>query len=634
MSKWAEDDRVVSPPSPRPGPWQNSVVPYGAVIMDTISSGRYTDITVIAPSQSAKSELCILNPIGYYTAQEPSSILVIQPNVKPMAEAFSKERIAPMFRDSPRLRDKLKDPRSRDSNNTVLTKNFPGGNLAIVGANSPAGLATRPVRVVLCDELDRWDDSAGTEGDQLGLAGARQKWYGSRKRMVKVSSPGNEGESRIEKEHAKADHAFVYAPCPHCAEPWENPDDERIRTTTPPAGWQVFEWRDTEGKPDIRPGRGDYHLVWDKVEEGDKVVHRTETAGYRCNNCGTIIDDTARPGIVARAQWVFTRRIPGNDRISFVISGLLLPFVRWTDLASLWLEKKDDPEQRKTFFNTDLGLLYVEAGETHDAAKLSERREAWTGDVPRGAGTLTMAVDVQADRLEVLVIAWGEGEESWLVHFEKLFGDPEEADVWQRAEAILNRQWQHEDGATMHICACAVDSGYKQDAVFRWVEPRQLRGVIATKGSDDLKVPVSRAQRGNRDKVKLFSFNTTVFKEVLFARLRRITPGPGYIHVGLEGNTGVSEDSLLQFGAEKRLWERGKVRFIQLSGRRNEFIDLYNIGLVALRTRGATFVKMLGDHARALTDEGVALKAAAENGTTTDPTPEAPSRNWATEGWR
>lgn len=593
MSEWAEKFRIVSPEaSSRPGPWRNALVPYGVEIQDTISGTEYEDVTVVAPSQSAKTELCILNPTGYFIDQQPSSILIVQPNVKPMAEAFSKERLAPMIRDCVRLRNKVKDARSRDSGNTILQKQYAGGFAAIVGANSPAGLASRPIRIVLADELDRWESSAGSEGDPLALARARTKTFGHRKKVVKVSSPGNEGESRIEKEWNLSDQRHLYAPCPHCGH------------------MQPFEWRDTSGKPDIRPGRGDYRLVWDKVVINGKVKHRPETAVYVCRSCAVGIEEIHKPAMLAACTWV--KHNPESDRAGFAIPGLLLPWVRWSEVAAKWLSVKDDPEQRKTFFNTDLGLLYVQEGEQPDAAALAARREVWT-DVPEPAGVLTMGIDVQGDRLEVLVAGWGHGEECWLVHFERLYGDPEEAEVWQRAEAILNRAWQHASGAKMYVRTCGIDSGYLTNTVYAFVRPRQLRGVIALKGVDDLKVPISRAQRANRDKVKVFSFNPSTFKDTLFARLRKVVPGPGYIRIGPEEKTGVSEEFLTQFGAEKRTVEyvkgRPKVAYILLSGRRNEAIDLFNMNIVALRSLGATFVEQLDGHARALQEEGAQIRA-------------------------
>jgi phage terminase large subunit GpA-like protein len=447
LSEWADRYRILSgESSAKPGRWRTDTVPYLREIMDTISGHEYQDLTVVKCSQSAGSE-AILNACGFYMDQEPCPILVIQPNVKPMGEAFSKSRIAPMIRDCERLRDKVRDPRSRDSGNTVMAKSYPGGALFIMGANSPAGLASLPIRVVLADEIDRWPASAGTEGDPLSLASARQTTFRHRKKTVKVSSPGNESESRVEKEWELSDQRHYHVPCPHCGEK------------------QALEWRDSDGKPDIRPGRGRYRLIWEKEGDGDNVIHHPETAAYVCRHCGSLIEELYKAWMVTNGEWV--KHNPSSRRAGWHISGLLSPWVRWREIAEKWLAIKGDDERMKVFFNTVLGLLFVGAGEQATPDALRKRREKYAAEVPMGVGLLTANIDVQDDRLEVDVRGWGEGEESWHIRLEKILGDPEHNEqVWQRADEILLRPWKHESGATLRIQACMVDSGYLTDAVY------------------------------------------------------------------------------------------------------------------------------------------------------------------------
>jgi phage terminase large subunit GpA-like protein len=572
-------------------------VPYLREIMDTISSRGVQEVLIIKCSQSAGSEV-LLNTTGYYIDQEPSSILIIQPNVEPMAKDFSKDRLAPMFRDTPRLRGKVQDPRSRDSGNTILHKVFAGGHLTVVGANSPAGLATRPIRIVLADEIDRWTTSAGSEGDPLALAEARQTTFRHRKKRVKVSSPGNEGESRVEKEWPLTDQRHYYVPCPHC-------DHE-----------QPLEWRDTGGKPDIRPGTGDYRLTWEKVELNGKIVHKPETAGYVCRSCGVVIEEKYKMWMVRHGRWV--KHNPKSKYAGFHISGLIATLGdRWSELAAKWLEVKDDAEQRKPFYNTKLGLLYVASMGDIDTAALGRRREEWDGEVPAFVGVLTAGIDVQGDRIEMEVRGWGDKEESVLVRLERFYGDPDEEDVWNRARAVLNKQWTHEAGSTLMISACMVDSGYKQDAVFRFEKSMPGRNVFASKGVDDAKAPLSRASRANREGVKVFTINPVTFKDILLlTRLRRRTPGRGYMRFGSEAKTGADDAYFLQFAAEERVVKfvkhRPKVSYVNPGKKRNEAIDLYVLSLAALRSRGAIVYEHLGERAAELQAEGEKKRAEAE----------------------
>jgi phage terminase large subunit GpA-like protein len=615
LSEWADRYRYVSPPAAHPGPWRTDRVPYLREIMDTISSPDYQRVLIVKCSQSAGSE-SLINAIGYYIDQEPSSILVIQPNVEPMAKDFSKDRLAPLFRDTAQLRGKVKDPRARDSGNTVLHKEFPGGHVTVAGANSPAGLASRPIRIVLADELDRWGASAGSEGDPLALAEARQTTFRHRKKLVIVTSPGNEGESRAEKEWPLTDQRHLYVPCPYCGHE------------------QPLEWRDSGGKPGIKPSTGDYRLTWEKVEIDGAVVHKPETAGYCCRDCGVVIEEKHKHWMVRHGKWV--KHNPTSRYAGFHISGLIATLGdRWTELAAKWLEVKDDAERRKPFYNTKLGLLYVASMGDIDTNALGARREEWDGEVPAFVGVLTAAIDVQGDRIEMEVRGWGDKEESALVRLERFYGDPEEDDVWNRARATLDREWAHEAGANMTIAACMVDSGYKQDAVFRFVKSMPGRNVFASKGVENAKAPLSRVTRANRDGVKVFNINPTTFKEVLFQRLKRRTPGRGYMRFGSEQKTGADDSYFLQFAAEERIVEfvksRPKVRYVNPGKKRNEAIDLYVGTLAALRARGAIVFEHLGEKAKDLQEQGAKILAAAEQAkadgrdpSTAPPVPPAP----------
>lgn len=618
-SEWADRYRVLSAESSaQPGPWRTDRVPYLREILDAGCDRETQDGTIVKCSQSAGSEV-LLNMIGFFMDQEPCPILAIQPNVTPMAEAFSKDRVAPMIRDSPRLQGKVKNPRARDSGNTVLHKTYQGGQLTIAGANSPAGLASRPIRVVLADEIDRWVSSAGSEGDPLSLAEKRQVTFRHRKKRFKVSSPGNEGESRIEKEWALSDQRHYYVPCPHCGHE------------------QPLEWRDTGGKPDIRPGKGEYRLCWDKVGDGDDVVHKPETAYYVCREGGCVIEETSKAWMLANGKWV--KHNPTSRRAGWHIPGFLSPWVRWSEIATEFLAKKDDQEQLKTFFNTTLGLLFVGMGEELNVDRLGDRREAYNAEVPMGVGLLTAFVDVQEDRLEVDVRGWGAKEESWHIYLQRIWGDPDAPAVWEQLEAIRQKAWKHESGAELRIRVMMVDSGYKQDSVFQYVKPRQGQGVYASKGVDNAKQPLSRASRANRDGVKIFTFNPVTFKDILFSRLKRKTAGAGYMHFGPEATTGADDAYFLQYGAEKRVqtWKGAKPSVSYKAVRkRNEAIDHYVGNLIALRSLGMSTTSRLDRIVDEVKAEGMARALEAEtkqDEVPAEPPPDRRGRRRGGGGW-
>ena len=195
VSEWADlKRRLDSQSSAEPGRWYTSRAEYQRGIMDACSDPAVREVVVMAGAQLGKTE-AILNIIGYHMDHDPCPVLVLQPTLE-MAQAFSKDRLASgLIKATPAIRGKVKDPRARDANNTTLHKVFPGGAITIVGANSPAGLASRPIRLVLCDEVDRYPTSAGSEGDPIQLARKRSATFWNRK-VIMVSTPTNKGDSR------------------------------------------------------------------------------------------------------------------------------------------------------------------------------------------------------------------------------------------------------------------------------------------------------------------------------------------------------------------------------------------------------------------------------------------------------
>jgi phage terminase large subunit GpA-like protein len=214
VSDWADQDRKLSPEaSAEPGQWITSRAEYQRGIMDAFSDPAVEMVVVMSSAQVGKTEI-LNNVIGFHVAQDPSPMLVVQPTLD-MAQTWSKDRLAPMLRDTPQLQGLVKDPRARDSGNTTLHKIFPGGHITACGANSPSSLASRPVRIVLCDEVDRYPVSAGSEGDPVSLARKRASTFWNR-RIGLFSTPTNKGNSRIEAAFEESDKRFYFVPCPHC----------------------------------------------------------------------------------------------------------------------------------------------------------------------------------------------------------------------------------------------------------------------------------------------------------------------------------------------------------------------------------------------------------------------------------
>ncbi|MCH7948394.1 MAG: phage terminase large subunit family protein, partial [candidate division Zixibacteria bacterium] len=390
LSEWADQNRRLSPESSaEPGRWRTSRAPYLKGIMDALSDSTIERVVLMKSAQTGGTE-CSLNAIGYYIDQDPSPILVVQPTVE-MGLALSKDRLAPMLRDTPVLKDRVTDVKSRDSGNTLLHKTFPGGHITITGANSPAGLAMRPVRVTIFDEVDRFPSSAGTEGDPVTLGRKRSKTFWNRK-SFEISTPTVTGISRIEASYEMSDQRHFHVPCPECGT------------------FQKLVWA---------------QVKWDK-DENKKAL--PETTRYECEHCAHRITDKDKHDMLINGEWVADN--PDSAIAGFHINELYSPWSTFQEVVEAFLEAKPRPDTLRAWVNTSLGETWEESGDDIDHLSLFESlREVYEHNIPHGVVVLTAGVDIQKDRIEVELCGWGIGFESWAVEYQILYGDTTKAQV-------------------------------------------------------------------------------------------------------------------------------------------------------------------------------------------------------------
>lgn len=567
LSEWADAYRMLSPEaSAEPGPWRTDRVPYVRGIQDACTEPGVQRVVAMMASQSGKTEI-ELNLAGYHIHQDPSPILALQASLE-AAQTWSTDRLAPMLRDTPVLRGRVHEAKTRTSANTLRHKLFPGGHITIVGANSAVGLSMRPIRILLADEVDRFPPSAGSEGDPLALAEIRTTTFWNRK-IVVVSSPTIKGNSRIELEYAGSDMRRFEVPCPHCGE------------RQPLNFWKP---RHEDAPPKARG-----YLHWDSSDP--------DTVAYLCGFCGTLIGESEKLSMLDGGEWVIQN--PQGAYPGFWVSQLYSPFVRWRDIVAGFYKAKQKPETLQVFVNTVLGEVWEESDSPRaDATTLAKRRESYVR-VPYGVGVLTAGVDVQGDRIELEVRGWGAGEESWLIAHHRIYGDPENAEVWSRLETLLAKPYLHENGEGMRIHSVAIDTGHATLAVYQYVRGRQRIGVRAVKGSSERAYPlIGRApKRPNRHGVKVWPIGTITAKDRLFSRLGIVEPGPGYLHFPQPALDGADDEYLNQYAGEKvvtRVNQRGvRIREYEQTGR-NEAIDLYVYSFAALYLLGRAVTDNLG----------------------------------------
>jgi phage terminase large subunit GpA-like protein len=546
VSGWADERRVLPRSSAEPGRWRTSRTPYLRAPMDACCDPETNRVVMIFASQLGKSETG-LNITGYYMDYDPAPVLMVQPTVE-TAEAFSKERLAPMLSETPSLAGRVSDPKSRDAKNTILRKEFPGGYLVLVGANAPAGLASRAIRLVVADEIDRFPLSAGSEGDPLSLAEKRQTTFWNALTVV-MSTPTVKGISRIESEYENSTQEQWLIPCPSCGfgQPYEWP---RLKFPDGPTRTSAIPGKE-KADGDVGAPRG-----------GAPRVEAVELPMMACIKCGCLHSEYEWKA--GEGEW-FARKEHPTTR-GFRLNAMASPWMSWAKLIAEFLDAKEKgPEVLKTFINTRLAECWEEPGESIEADALSSHQHYYNCDVPAGVRILTAGVDVQGDRLELEVVGWGRGEESWGIEYRMLPGDPHKAEVWNDLDQLLERTYERSDGALLPISCAAIDSGYATSSVYAYTKKRAARYIFAIKGQGGPGRPVVGAwsRQGKNKDTAVFPVGTDSSKDLLLTRLSIDAEGPGFCHFPAETTSkggdwprGYNKDYFKGLSAEHRVERR------------------------------------------------------------------------------
>lgn len=544
--------------SAEPGRWHTDKAPYQREIMDAIGDPHIRRVVIMCAAQLGKTEL-LLNILAYFMAYSPAPILVMQPTLD-MGQTFSKDRLAPMLRDTPALRG-LVDVKSRYSGNTIMKKNFPGGHVTIVGANSATGLASRPIKVLLADEVDRYPGSAGTEGDPLSLAQKRQTTFWDKK-TVMVSTPVIKGHSRIETEFNQSTKEEWHIPCPSCGH------------------YQPLVWANVIFNPD----------------------DLTKEPLYKCERCGHEAGEYAW-----KAQGIngkFVAENPEAETRGFHLNTLASTFCGWKEIVQKFLVAKEqldqgNPEGMKVWVNTELGETWEERGESVEDVELFNRREIYDAEVPEDVLVLTAGVDVQDDRFEVEVVGWGVGKESWGIRYQKIYGDMLKEQVWADLDNFLLSGFTKKDGSVLHILSTCIDSGgHHTDQVYRFTKERYERRVWAIKGKGGAEVSFIRnPTTNNRVKTPLFIIGVDAGKALIYQRLKHETKGPNYCHFPENEAAGYDATYFKGLTSEKMVVRFRKGRSVIVwelkdsSYKRNEPLDLRNYAMAALEIANPVLTK-------------------------------------------
>lgn len=522
-------------------------VPTACIEVDS-KSHLYLCSRAMIPTHNTE---CGNNFTGYVIDYAPGPFMSVMPRVDD-AKKNSKIRLQPLIDSSPRLKEKVKEAKSRDSGNTLLQKDFPGGMILLTGANSAAGLRSVPVRYLFLDEVDAYPGDVEGEGDPIDLAKKRTDTFSNKKRVFMVSTPTIEGRSKIEHAYNKTDQRKYFVPCPECDH------------------YQWLQW----GQLKWEPGK-------------------PETVYYECEECSFHIKNWHKTKMLERGEWRATSEGVDSKTVGYHLSGLYSPvgWFSWEDAVKQW-EAAHNPknlEKLKTFINTVLGETWKDKGEAPDWKRLYNRRENYEiGSIPNGVCFLTAGVDIQTDRIECEIVGWARNKVSYSIDYRVFYGDTSSINQgpWLELQSTLSELWETEGGFQLPIRLMAVDSGWNTQTVYSWVRQFSISKVIAVKGSDfqstvistgtavDVKTKGGKVKQ--RKALKLFTLGVSVIKQEFYGWLR------------LEKETQDEPDSygychFPQYDEEhfKRLtsetlevkWVKGKKVYQWVANGRNEQLD-------------------------------------------------------------
>ncbi len=504
LVEWADTYRKLPDNSAEPGQWKTSRVPPSREPMLSISNPNVQEVTVMSCIQLMKTEL-MLNTALYFIHQEPSPMMYVAPK-SDIAQAWSKERLVKSVNATPVVKKVFSDNR-RGEGNTILQKQFPGGQISIVSARNPDDLAMRACRIMLFDECDKYpanvgagEGGSGGEGDPIAVAWGRSTTYGRRAKKITACSPTVQGRSRIEQEFLAGNQSHYHMPCPNCSH------------------LKQILWEDVVIPVDKASGE---YLVDD--------------AHIFCSECKHQWTESERHRAIKAGVWV-AKRPHVKRHHSYHVSSIASPFTPIVTLATEFVNAIGNPQLLKAFYNTRMARTWREDGEQPDWEVLYSRREEYTiGQIPEGGLMLTMGIDVQKDGIYYEVVAFGRRKVSWSIDKGYMVGDIEEDGFREEIKKLWDTAYTNHMGIEIQCEKICIDSGYKTAAVYSLVRDYgQNERVHAVKGDQESRLktflgtptPVDVNYNGQRITrgLMLWHVGSSVIKDQFYSWLGLKTP--------------------------------------------------------------------------------------------------------------
>ena len=567
VTEWAEKNRLLSREgAAEPGLWRTTRTPYLREVMDAFTDPKVRHIVMVAASQVGKSE-AINNCIGYIIDQDPGSILFIHPT-EVDAKEYSKLRIAPMIRDCPTLCNKVAEPKSRDSANTIKQKSYPGGLLTLCGSTEAHSLASKPIRYVFGDERDRWATNAGNEGDPWDLAMARQKTFYNAM-SVEVSTPTIRNASAIAKAYAGGTMERWVSRCPHCGE------------------FHEIQWKD------IR-------FEYDETEIAGEKTYKVKDIWYVCPSCGAVSDELTMKRAPARWEAANPAAYEQGTR-SFWLTAFISQWASWESIVLQFLNALGSSRKMQVVWNTCFGELWEDRGDLEDEDSLMARREAYGQredgsdiELPDGVLVLTAGIDTQDDRLEYEVVGHGHFGETWGIRKGIIMGRPDDEETWAALDDVLNHVYRFDSGIGLKISMAFMDEGgHFTMEVRQHCAARLSKKLFCIKGMPGQDRPYTAPPKKQKIMIRnkligtvwQYQIGVDSGKEIINDNLKVKVPGPKYCHFprrddyGSAFFKGLLSEVKVYDPDKKHPWQWKKLP----GHERNEPLDCRNYALAAFK---------------------------------------------------
>jgi phage terminase large subunit GpA-like protein len=506
ISEYVDGRRILPPSTPFPGYWQTSRTEFSREIMDDMSP--YSPITHSVTMKARKLGITAAAEavIGYWVDANPTAVEYVTATDE-LAEDWSTRRWEPLV-DSMGFRNKIaaqvNSAKSRRTGDRTFKKQFMGGYLDIISAQSMAARRAGDIRVLVRDEIDgpRAKLSSG-EGRWLEVNFAHTASWGARKKVMDFSSPTTFEASEINREYEAGDCRKFTVPCPFCG-------------SKAPVGLS-FPGGPTTQIESVR--YQELVLCVDDMRhglKGETEAGRLVRGYYVCEFCGEAIFNHQKTWMLARGFWQPTKQSCSSTYRSRQISSLYSPvgMFSWTDFYQKYLDSLNDPEAQRSFINLYQGMPYKEPGARPDMAIVLDHRGRYPeGEVQPGVLYLVMGCDVQRGsekdpdnppRIECEVLGIGAGYRTWSVTYLRFDGpiDDSHAGAWENLyewAVKTGLKFKRADGVEFQVQLVLIDTGdaaYGMDEVIQQFCSR-WQNTYPSKGAGLLRFDPKKDEKGD-----------------------------------------------------------------------------------------------------------------------------------------